>query len=175
MKFEVLFFRPAYVSASAFNKLRRLEYKGYLFGTSSCRLMRLFSREPANSSRGRKSFRYYHQLSNSKSRWLFQTCTWLACLRFESRLRVKSTLLTPLWFGLNRGSTSVGTINGGLTFHATTFNNSPLLCSIPSSRKYNRSEVNETGQSREFNRNVCSASRPLYRDSPNVCKSLSLS
>lgn len=117
-----LFFRLAYVSA--FNKLRRLEYKGYLFRTWSCRLMRLFSREP-RSSRGRKSLSL---LSCSRTRKVDDSLKLLqaACLRFESRLR-QSLVLTRgfcrVWFGLNRGLWEQLT---EASFHATTFNNSVL-------------------------------------------------
>lgn len=106
-----LFFRLAYVSA--FNKLRRLEYKGYLFRTWSCRLMRLFSREP-RSSRGRKSLSL---LSCSRTRKVDDSLKLLqaACLRFESRLRQvccsNARLLPRMIWPEPR---SVGTINGGI-------------------------------------------------------------
>lgn len=110
-----LFFRLAYVSASAFNKLRRLEYKGYLFRTSGCRLMRLFNREP-RSSEAAKAFRYYHPLELEKSMTLWN---FHGLLVFDSSHGYdKSALLARgfcrVRFRLNRGSMSVGTISGGL-------------------------------------------------------------
>lgn len=117
-----LFFRLAYVSA--FNKLRRLEYKGYLFRTWSCRLMRLFSREP-RSSRGRKSLSL---LSCSRTRKVDDSLKLLqaACLRFESRLRqvcCSNARLLPRMIWPERGLWEQLT---EASFHATTFNNSVL-------------------------------------------------
>lgn len=117
-----LFFRLAYVSASAFNKLRRLEYKGYLFRTSGCRLMRLFNRE-RRSSKAAKAFRYYHPLELEKSMTLWN---FHGLLVFDSSHGYKSALLARgfcrVRFRLNRGSMWEQLAEA--SFHATTFNNS---------------------------------------------------